>query len=533
MSKDARQKLRDMGGIMASSPDLIQAVQKFNNGGPIMPMLPRAPSGPNFAPRTPPAPMSGVRPSSLQVPPLAGTLPVVPRELVGDARRRALAGTAPSFGMSTNLGSLEPILEDDITSDDLLSSSLGRTTGPTSRPVVGSKPSSDIVSRQNELRAARGLPPLSPEQVMEFAKSAAAAPLAQDISRAAEIDAELAAIEDRKVGGAYASSADAAKEESLKTERRQLGESAGKTLAAEDTVMAQPLVPKELSQEQIDKAMELVKESPDLSFLNPEGEDTIPAPDGDTTPSPDGDVTPPPGGGDDKPTKRDLRSRYNDQLALMQEIYGLEDKDEAQERAMSLAMIGLAIAAGQSPNALTNIAQGAMVGLNAMGERRDAARERERGIKTLALQTAIDQQAAEAEAEAEAAKMDLEQRNRLELEEYKARVGAMYGGSGGSRDARNIIDFTQNTYTEALKAASAMTAPEDFDPDTETPHQYAMRQAQQAAESMGRMFPGYGGLASPDAPAVPEIPTITTREEYDALPSGTKFMQNGQERIKP
>jgi hypothetical protein len=272
-------------------------------------------------------------------------------------------------------------------------------------------------------------------------------------------------------------------------------------MSPEETVMAQPLVPESLTKEQADKALELANDDPNIS--------------------------PPPGGG--KPAKRDLRSRYKEQLALMQEIYGLDDEDEARDRAMSLAMIGLAIAAGQSPNALTNIAQGAMVGLQAMGDRQAEAEDRQRGIKTLALETAIEQQAAEAGAEADAAKLDLEQRNELELEEFKARVGAMYGGAGGARDARNIIDFTQNTYGEALKAASAMTAP-DFDPDVETPHQYAMRQAEAASSAFGKMFPGYGGNVSD---AAPEIPTITTRAEYDALPSGTKFMQNGQERIKP
>jgi hypothetical protein len=32
-SREAREKLRGMGGIMASSPELAQTVAKFNNGG--------------------------------------------------------------------------------------------------------------------------------------------------------------------------------------------------------------------------------------------------------------------------------------------------------------------------------------------------------------------------------------------------------------------------------------------------------------------------------------------------------------------
>jgi hypothetical protein len=535
MNNDARSKLRSMGGIMASSPELMQVAQKFDNGGPVMGMPSVAGQAP-FPPRPMGGPMSLNRamgsPSRPMMPPLAGTIPVVPREMLGDARRRALAGTTPSFGMGVGLGSLDPILEDDVDVDTLLEASQGRGTS-VGKPEALETPSSDIISRQNELRKKRGLPPLSAEQKREFIKSAEAAPLAQDVVRADEIDTELDKIEKRKVGGVFSSSADAATAEKLEAEKNQLARAAGETLSAEDTLMEQPLVPKKLDQSVIDKMLDLAKKDPNVPF----GTET-PAPDGDQTPTADGD-TPTGDQAPPKQTKRDLRSRYNEKLELFKEIYGTDDKDEARDRAMSLAMIGLAIAAGQSPNALTNIAQGAMVGLQGMGAQREAERERERGLKTLALQTAIDQQQAETEAETEAAKTALEQANRLELEEFKARVGAMYGGAGGSRDARNIIDFAQNTYNEALKAASAQTAP-DFNPEEETPHQYAMRQSRAAAQGIGQMFPGYGGqmpsgdgATTPASPQAPEIPTITTKAEYDALPSGARFMQNGQLRDKP
>ena len=80
MNNDARRKLRDMGGIMASSPDLMQSVQKFQVGGPVMGMPPATPVGPNFAPRMPSAPIPGIRPAAPQIPPLAGTMPVASRE---------------------------------------------------------------------------------------------------------------------------------------------------------------------------------------------------------------------------------------------------------------------------------------------------------------------------------------------------------------------------------------------------------------------------------------------------------------------
>lgn len=533
MNDDARSKLRNMGGIMASSPELMQAAQGFQVGGPVAPQPPMVGRAP-LPPRPAPGPMSLNRaigsPTRPMSPPSVGLPPAAMRELTGDARDRALAGTAPSFGSGTFLSDVPPMpLEEDIGVDDLLD----RPTPTAPTPRTPSRPS---VERQNELRARRGLPPLSIEQEGEFAKSEREAPLPQDVSRVEEINRKLAEIESRKIDGMAASSQDAADEERLQSEKRQLGKRAGETIAAEDTAMAQSLVPKKLDQSVIDKAVELARKDPNI----PTGEDT-PPPDGDgdqTTPPPDGDgdgdgdQTPPP-----KETKRDLRSRYNEKVELFKEIYGTDDRDEAQDRAMSLATIGLAIAAGQSPNALTNIAQGALAGLQGMGAQREADRERERGIRTLALETAIGQQEAETEAAAEAAQADIEQANKLELEEFKAQLEKVYGGAGGSRDARNIIDFTQNSYNEAFKAASAQTAP-DFDPETETPHQYALRQARAAAQGMGRMFPGYGGGGAPAAPTqatqeAPETPTVTSQAEYDALPSGAQFMQNGQLRRKP
>ena len=41
------------------------------------------------------------------------------------------------------------------------------------------------------------------------------------------------------------------------------------------------------------------------------------------------------------------------------------------------------------------------------------------------------------------------------------------------------------------------------------------------------------GDTTTQAPSTSGLPTITTKEEYDKLPSGAEFMQNGQKRKKP
>ena len=567
MPNDARSKLRSMGGIMSSYPELMQTAQRFQVGGAVSsgpsprPFIPNVtqPPMPKIGPRNPGYDPKILRSGTID-PELYGTRRIAPTS-PDQARKNAIleraAGRSPTYGSGAqpfpttpsmpfeprvpagpesglseraidrilaNLraGEVSSLQQEEITIDDLLDISIargipveelvemmpegvGNVDGPlgssrrrgsvsrlASRPDISSYTEEDVASTRRGPRPSEATPPSSDELRQEAESLRERASQIRQRRGSEATRDRLLSEADRLESQARVDTTDDAR---AARGFGRIGDIVQR--AAPDPEKVREVAPK--IEEVLDKT--------------------------DTTDDADND------NGSDRPSKRDLRSRYEEKIELFKEIYGTDDKDVAQERAMNLAMIGLAIAAGQSPDALTNIAQGAMAGLQGMGQRRDAERERERGLKTLALQTAIDQQSAEGEAAAEAAKMDLEQQNRLELEEYKARVGAMYGGASGSGDARNIIDFAQNTYNEALKSASAMTAP-DFDPDAETPHQYAMRQAQAAAGGISRMFPGYGGGAAEGVPAAPDIPTITTREEYDALPSGAQFMQNGEMRVK-
>jgi predicted secreted protein len=71
------------------------------------------------------------------------------------------------------------------------------------------------------------------------------------------------------------------------------------------------------------------------------------------------------------------RAEFDERMSFFQEVFGTRNRNEARDRAMNLAMIGLAIAAGQSPNMLTNIAQGALAGTQAMQRAQAAEQERE------------------------------------------------------------------------------------------------------------------------------------------------------------
>jgi hypothetical protein len=115
------------------------------------------------------------------------------------------------------------------------------------------------------------------------------------------------------------------------------------------------------------------------------------------------------GMGDPDRAPQNRRERMEQELEMIKAVFGDKTKDQSRERAMNLAMIGLAIMAGQSPNALTNIAQGALAGTQAMQRAQAAAGEREDELKLMAFRNVMDE--------------DKEERGfqrQLELEEFKA-----------------------------------------------------------------------------------------------------------------
>ena len=84
----------------------------------------------------------------------------------------------------------------------------------------------------------------------------------------------------------------------------------------------------------------------------------------------------------------DFDASFEQALSRVGRVMGGEGKDEdSRKKAMAnLAMIGLAIAAGQSPDALTNIAQGALSGMQAMTAQEARERDLERESRLTALE---------------------------------------------------------------------------------------------------------------------------------------------------
>ena len=199
-----------------------------------------------------------------------------------------------------------------------------------------------------------------------------------------------------------------------------------------------------------------------------------------------------------------LRDRYEDRLALFQEVFGA-DEQSARDRSMALAMIGLAIAAGQSPNALTNIASGALAGLQAMSEQEQARRDRQRDVRGLALETAMGEQAAEREAAAHEAQI-----SRAELHDLNMiRTRALLSGGEGEGGA-NYGSIT--SWENAVRAEATLI----YDAGEADTRDEALRIA---ANRLRDAFPeAYGQRQLGGAGQVPSVvPEDATPEEAALL----------------
>jgi len=146
--------------------------------------------------------------------------------------------------------------------------------------------------------------------------------------------------------------------------------------------------------------------------------------------------------GEEDPAPEDLESLAQRRIELYQRLFG-EDEPTPRDRGMQLAMIGLAIAAGQSPDAVSNIASGALAGLQAMSAQEAERRGRERELRSSAV-TGVFRELSDARAEGRAA---LEQR----LEEYRAGRQQVITTALGDAVSNGITDPAQAyQYAETL-----------------------------------------------------------------------------------
>jgi len=117
-----------------------------------------------------------------------------------------------------------------------------------------------------------------------------------------------------------------------------------------------------------------------------------------------GGTTPPPS--DDTPdapkpdAPKTRKQRMLETVDMISEMFGIREKDKAEDMYDLMATIGFAMASGESPNAMKNIADAFLVGAQMKRADKKEAKADERAIQKLAYQTIQDQDATDAEQKA-------------------------------------------------------------------------------------------------------------------------------------
>ena len=191
---------------------------------------------------------------------------------------------------------------------------------------------------------------------------------------------------------------------------------------------------------------------------------------------------------------------------MFKEFLGEDDADANEEKWHNLAMIGFAIAAGEDPNALSNIAGGLLQGSKLMQSQRAQKREREDKLTSMALEQVLSEDSA-----AQKFERDL------------ALVRARGTGTGSNFEK-------MPTYTEAVldELQSLRSMPTNVGKSNEELLEIARSTVLSLPAYSGNQPQQNGGTGGTGG-----LPTVTSQSEYDALPSGSEFIQNGQKRRKP
>jgi hypothetical protein len=145
----------------------------------------------------------------------------------------------------------------------------------------------------------------------------------------------------------------------------------------------------------------------------------------------------------EKVIKMSSAEATNEYYKQLKELFGLSDEDKARDLSLTMAQFGFAMAAGQSPNALTNIANAAGAALAQMRESQATEREREDKLKLLAF------------TEARADEKEARELERLLAKETRAdkRELALYISK---LQAKAALDPDVKTYLETPEGKAAL-----------------------------------------------------------------------------
>ena len=506
--REAREKLRGMGGIMSSSPQLASTVAKFQQGGPIQAMAPErvdlggamplasaihGPSGMMYGQMSlqqlSALANSGDRLAAevlmmLQPPADARTAP----QSVSDVTR-ALEEFYPGSGYADVMRGgprMPPDLSDKSGGDftNFITDSLGNAAQLGTMLFPGARlPASEIIEAAPEIQdrdaqRAEIEAQLADQNLSEFEREALEArllglsgegfiadagsmvidSLGRIISAPGRIaGAGLSAIGATDAGAALLEAYDAGYYDSESPRYRNASQPADSGAPA----------PAETPE---DEARRMLLRQDRRAATPVDEADADPVADPETTPDDNQDA---PLENLDPNDPDTFDTTYDKMLTRLQSVMGTKDEDSRQKAMANLAMIGLAIAAGQSPDALTNIAQGALTGVKAIREDQAAAKEQDKALRMAALTAALNMEQGTRTTEATAARDERKFQNDLELEREKARLGV----GGGS--AFNRAELPIEVYTTALnenRKSTTLDVPEGLETEA-----YAKRLAAEQA----------------------------------------------------
>jgi len=175
---------------------------------------------------------------------------------------------------------------------------------------------------------------------------------------------------------------------------------------------------------------------------------------------------------------------------MFKEMLGEDDEDKAKEMWHNMAMIGFAIASGESPRALQNIANGLLAGTKMMKEDRASERKREDAITTMAIEAGLeDQRAAQKYARdlaiAKIRGTDSIYGKRTDPMTATLRLAeTLYAGGAGDYDTyEDALDAARATINQEYGLTTTRTSTTELEPDALAAHKTANDTAKAAGQS--------------------------------------------------
>ena len=149
----------------------------------------------------------------------------------------------------------------------------------------------------------------------------------------------------------------------------------------------------------------------------------------------------------DEPLSTD--ERIEKMRETIRKFYGRDPGEERRIDGLNLAMMGFAIAGGESPQALQNIANGALAGVKAMKEEKQRRQDREDKITGLAVSTILGREEKEEDRTFRKELLDIS--NKHDLKKFSLSDASTMKRFTADLNFRGMINDQNNTLSLQLK----------------------------------------------------------------------------------